>query len=109
MAGKLTEITHIHRTLQKLFVGTGVPGGSVAGSSSHGHRGASIRLQQCEEECSERERGTAYCRSDDLAAAVNVLWCSDTRLRLSLVPRGCCTTSYCGGRGGVVGGVCVSV
>lgn len=24
--------------------------------------------------------------------------------RLSLVPQGCCTTSYCGDRGGVVGG-----
>jgi len=55
MASKLQQITYKHCTMQKLIIRTGVLVGSVAGSSSGGHRGAGSRLQQCEEEQSERE------------------------------------------------------
>ena len=56
MVSELPQITYIHCELRKLFIGTGVPGDNVAGSSTGDHRGAGSRLQQCEEEERERER-----------------------------------------------------
>lgn len=50
MASELQLIPYIHGTMQKLFIGTGVLVGRVAGSSSSGHRRANSRLLQCEEE-----------------------------------------------------------